>query len=175
MFYNKAMATFPTAIASFTDPSSSNFLSSPPHATQHANENDEIVAIETKIGINNSADTNSLDYKVNHITAKYLFYIAGSPSIANDLSINPTVPVAQICSTLSAYCKTAPTGSALILEIYNVTQAKIVATLTINAGSQTASTTSMSNASLNAGDVLRIDITQIGSTIAGSGITAVLF
>src|ERR1035437_7524180 len=44
------MANFPTSIISFTDPSSANFLNNPAHSTQHANENDEIVSIETKVG-----------------------------------------------------------------------------------------------------------------------------
>lgn len=44
------MASFPVTIASFSNPTSANFLNSPAHHTQHSNENDEIVAVETKIG-----------------------------------------------------------------------------------------------------------------------------
>lgn len=59
---------FPSGIDSFVDPNATDPLSNPPHHTQHGNANDALVAIETKVGINGSADTNSLDYKITHIT-----------------------------------------------------------------------------------------------------------
>lgn len=43
-------ASYPSSIKSFTNPVSGNTLNSPPHATQHADENDEIVAIQTELG-----------------------------------------------------------------------------------------------------------------------------
>jgi hypothetical protein len=62
------MATsYPSAIDTLVNPSSSNPLSSPSHSEQHTNANDAIEALETKIGINNSSDTNSIDYKVNSL------------------------------------------------------------------------------------------------------------
>lgn len=62
------MATsYPSAIDTLVNPSSSNPLSSPSHSEQHSNANDAIEALETKIGINNSSDTNSIDYKVNSL------------------------------------------------------------------------------------------------------------
>lgn len=45
------MATYPAAVISFTDPTSTNKLNSPSHSTQHANANGEIEAIETELGI----------------------------------------------------------------------------------------------------------------------------
>src|ERR1035437_8053296 len=42
--------SFPTSIDSLTDPISTNPMTSPDHAGQHANANDAIVAIETAIG-----------------------------------------------------------------------------------------------------------------------------
>lgn len=45
-------AQYPGALKSFSNPLSSDNLNSPPHATQHADANDEIVAIETELGIN---------------------------------------------------------------------------------------------------------------------------
>jgi hypothetical protein len=61
------MATFPTAIPSYTNPTSTDYLSSPAHATQHSGANDEIVALATKVGITSSTDTNSLDFKVSYL------------------------------------------------------------------------------------------------------------
>lgn len=48
------MATFPTALPSYSDPTSTNFLNNPPHATQHAANNDDTVAIATKLGTGSS-------------------------------------------------------------------------------------------------------------------------
>jgi hypothetical protein len=62
------MATaYPTALDSFTNPTENDNLDTTgvEHHEQHANANDAIEALETKVGINNSADTNSLDYKSN--------------------------------------------------------------------------------------------------------------
>jgi hypothetical protein len=59
------MATsFPAAIDTFTNPTSTDFLdtSTVLHDVQHANENDAIAAIQTKIGATNSTNITSLDY-----------------------------------------------------------------------------------------------------------------
>lgn len=55
---------FPTALDSFTNPTAANHLDDVPvlHSTQHANTNDSILALETKLGINFSVVANSLDF-----------------------------------------------------------------------------------------------------------------
>ena len=59
------MATgFPTSLDALTNPVSTDALNSPDHAGQHANANDAIEALQAKVGVNSSADANSLDYKV---------------------------------------------------------------------------------------------------------------
>jgi len=45
------MATYPAAVVSLTNPTSSSKLNSPPHSTQHINANAEIEAIETELGV----------------------------------------------------------------------------------------------------------------------------
>ena len=60
------MATnFPTSLDALTNPTSSDSLSSPSHSAQHANVNDAVEALQAKVGVNGSAVTSSLDYKVN--------------------------------------------------------------------------------------------------------------
>lgn len=60
------MATnFPTSLDSLTNPQSTDELTNPSHADQHANANDAIEALQAKVGVNGSAVTTSLDYKVN--------------------------------------------------------------------------------------------------------------
>lgn len=59
------MATnFPVSLDSLTNPTSGNTLNSPSHSSQHANSNDAIEALEAKVGVDNSAVSTSLDYKV---------------------------------------------------------------------------------------------------------------
>lgn len=59
------MATsFPTSLDSLTNPQGTDSLSSPSHAGQHTDANDAIEALQTKVGVNGSAVTTTLDYKV---------------------------------------------------------------------------------------------------------------
>lgn len=67
------MATnFPTSLDTLTNPTSSNKLSDVGvlHTDQHANANDAIEALQAKVGINGSAVTSSLDYKVTNAAPK---------------------------------------------------------------------------------------------------------
>ena len=62
------MATnFPTSLDALTNPTSADSLNSPDHAGQHANANDSIEALEAKVGINSSAVTTSLDYRLAQV------------------------------------------------------------------------------------------------------------
>ena len=57
-------SNFPQNIDTIINPNSTDPLSSPSHSEQHVIANTAIEALETKVGINNSTDPNSLDYKV---------------------------------------------------------------------------------------------------------------
>lgn len=70
--------SYPTSLDAFTNPTSSDPPNSPSHAGQHADENDAIEALEAKVGIDGSADTASLDYRVAQLEA------AGGGSVAPD-------------------------------------------------------------------------------------------
>ena len=64
------MATgFPTSLDALTNPTSTDSLTSPSHAGQHADANDAIEALQVKVGVNGSAVTTSLDYKVSNPTS----------------------------------------------------------------------------------------------------------
>jgi microcystin-dependent protein len=58
--------SFPSGLDALTNPTSGNTLASPDHAGQHADANDAIEALEAKVGVNGSAVTTSLDYKVSY-------------------------------------------------------------------------------------------------------------
>ena len=46
--------TYPTSLDTFTNPLSTDLLTSPDHATQHANINDAVEALEAKVAIGNT-------------------------------------------------------------------------------------------------------------------------
>jgi hypothetical protein len=62
------MATnFPTSLDNLTNPASTDPTDAPSHSQQHADANDAIEALETKVGVNNSSNTSSLDYRVRQL------------------------------------------------------------------------------------------------------------
>ena len=67
------MATnFPTSLDVLINPQPNDSVELVPHAAQHANANDAIEALESKVGSNNSTDPNSLDYKVKTLETNIL-------------------------------------------------------------------------------------------------------
>ncbi len=65
------MATnFPSSLDTLTNPNATDALSNPSHSQQHANLNDAVEAIQTKIGVDGSVDTNSIQYKIASIIAQ---------------------------------------------------------------------------------------------------------
>lgn len=65
------MATsYPEAKDTLTNPVAGDSLSSPSHSQQHANANDAIEALQTKVGIDGSEDINSIDYKLSTLESQ---------------------------------------------------------------------------------------------------------
>jgi hypothetical protein len=65
------MATnFPASLDTLTNPSATDTLDSPPHDEQHADANDAIEALQAKVGVDSSAVTSSLDYKVANLESR---------------------------------------------------------------------------------------------------------
>jgi len=64
-------SSFPSSLDAFTNPSSTDAMDSVsvPHATQHADLNDAVVALEAKVGADSSAVTSSHDYKIAQLEA----------------------------------------------------------------------------------------------------------
>jgi len=61
--------TYPTTIDNITNPTSTDTMASPSHSGQHSDINDAVEALETKVGVNSSADTDSLDYKLSNASS----------------------------------------------------------------------------------------------------------
>lgn len=109
-------------------------------------------------------------------STKFLFYYPGIAAVVNDVSIDiPGAPQAQTVTTISAYAKTGPVGAALTVRVFNVTQGVAIASVNIADGAQSGLSTTMTNPSINGGDLLRLDITGIGSGTPGSNISVLLY
>lgn len=81
------MATnFPDSLDSLSNPASSDQLIG--HAQQHANANDAIEALQAKVGIDDSADTNSLDYRISQLEGGGQLGVELGLSGNNDLTVN---------------------------------------------------------------------------------------
>jgi hypothetical protein len=81
---------FPTSLDALTNPVAGDSLSSPSHAGQHANANDAIEALEAKVGVNSSAVTTSLDYKVTQLETNGVT-LTGTQTLTNKTLTNPVV------------------------------------------------------------------------------------
>lgn len=95
------------------------------------------------------------------------------------------VPIRSTRTITEAYAivKTAPTGADILIDIdkssdgstwtsiWNTNQAN---RLTIAASSKSGSQTSFDTTSLSSGDLLRIAVDQVGSTIPGADLTVVI-
>lgn len=76
--------TYPTSKDAFTNPSAASAMTSPSHSAQHANENDAILALETKVGITGDSTTSSHDYKLSGVTGSdKAASLAGTENLTN--------------------------------------------------------------------------------------------
>lgn len=142
----------------------------------NANIKSSAAIVESKIAFDTSAghSHDGVDSKLIQVNRGFGFFYSGTPTVADDISWNPIAPQAVTAVKTWAKCKVAPTGAALIARIYNITQAAVVGTVTIADGATTGNSTTYTTPAVAAGDVLRMDITQIGSTVAGADITIIL-
>ena len=65
------MATlFPTSLDTLVNPVSGDNVNSPSHAAQHANANDAIEALEAVVGITNSTNVQSHEYRISEVATE---------------------------------------------------------------------------------------------------------
>lgn len=116
------MATnFPSGLDSFTNPSATDSMDSVsvPHASQHANLNDAVEALEAKVGVDGSAVTSSLDYKVSALPVGVIEYATNGTngtmtgSEAATITASSFTPVAGRLYRLTYYepAAQAPAGA----------------------------------------------------------------
>jgi hypothetical protein len=94
------MATnFPTSLDSLTNPTGASSLTSPDHAGQHADINDAVEALEAKVGVNGSAVTSSLEYKITNGITSGLNVSSGDlyvNGLTGRVGISTIVPTASL-------------------------------------------------------------------------------
>jgi len=73
--------SFPVSLDELINPQASDSVQSPSHSEQHADANDAIEALQQKVGVDNSTDVTSLDYKIRQIDPNN-FDPAGSAAAA---------------------------------------------------------------------------------------------
>ncbi len=104
--------TYPTSLDTFTNPLSTDLLTSPGHALQHANINDAVEALETKVAIGNTVlgtytaytptfpggftlgngTTTAAYCRVNNFVHYYAQIVLGSTSLVTG-AVSVSVPV----------------------------------------------------------------------------------
>lgn len=84
--------SYPTSLDVLTNPTSGDKTNSPSHADQHANANDAIEALQTKVGINGSAVTTTHDYKLSGVGASdKAVSLTGTEVLTNKTLTAPTI------------------------------------------------------------------------------------
>lgn len=139
----------------------------------NANIKSSAAIVESKIAFNTSTGHSHNGTDSKSIPRAIGFFSADTQSVADDISWNPIIPQAMTATKIYAYARTAPTGANLIMRI-SKSDGTVVGSVTIAAGDTTGSSTTFTTPSLADGDVLRLDCTQIGSTVAGSNISIIL-
>lgn len=104
-----------------------------------------------------------------------MWYFDGTQAVATSKGPQITMPFGLIVESISLSAKGAPTGAALIMDI-NKDGVSIFSTRPqIDAGAVTGGGTAVfSTTVIPVNSVLTLDVDQIGSTFAGSGITVML-
>lgn len=131
------MTNFPTTLDQFNNPTSSTKTNAAgfDHAEQHTNANDAIEALQAKIGIDQSNDVDSIDYKIRRLFSRRLtneifgvgdgiitqfqlvFAPIGDALILVDGSASPASVVENSPGVFSVVFSTPPTGKLSIVTI----------------------------------------------------------
>jgi hypothetical protein len=132
--------SFPASLDALANPTAIDPLNSPsvPHAAQHANANDAIEALQNKVGIDNSSDVNSLDYKVRVLPEQSdigtapnqipLNQYLGTLAYMDSLSVNLESGTGLLLGKVNALCKGTVTNSdevktaKIIVDLHDLVQ-----------------------------------------------------
>lgn len=134
--------------------------------------------VESKIAFNTSTGHSHDGVDSKAIPKGMVFTVTGT--LTTGTSVSPLLVATGTLTITKVYVnvKTAPTGASLIIDInkngtsiWNSTQANRG---TITAGNTSGTQTSFDTVSLSDGDVITLDIDQVGSTVAGADLTVTI-
>lgn len=158
------MATnFPTSLDTLTNPTATDKVSTVDHASQHANANDAIEALQAKVGINSSTVTSSFDYKLTQVTgADYAVGLAKTQTLTNKTLTSPTISGANISSSVM----TANTNNVLASSLKSATTSIDIASSSAPTNGQTLIATSTTSATW------QTPSTSVANTLTATLLTA---
>lgn len=97
---------------------------------------------------------------------------SGTAAVATDVFVPGLLIVeAGVITRLGVSVRTAPTGAGLIVSFYHLRTATTIGTATV-AASSTSGSADVTPFAVLEGDLIRTDITQVGSTVAGADVVA---
>jgi len=97
---NLGATAFPTSIDTLTNPTATDRTNVVSHADQHANANDAIEAIQTKVGVDGSGVTSTLSYKLSGVTGSdKAVSLTGSETLTNKVITAPTITNGTLSTT----------------------------------------------------------------------------
>ena len=174
------MATFPSAVISLTNPSSTDKLNSPDHATQHSNANDEIEAIETELGVDPAGSHSTVVARLNKVdTWSNVIY---HTVVCTSTVITTAFWRAPYACSLSGYVQATAISTATTQHVYVAhTSAGDNALAVLGATLGAVGTvglpvvfTASATATCTAGEVMRFVVAGSTATAQTFGITLVL-
>jgi len=97
--------TFPTTLDQLLNPAATDSIELVSHSAQHSNANDAIGALEAKLGVDNSTNPATIDYKVRDLISKIYTNEMAQDTIATALAAgthgNITVAYDDVANSLS--------------------------------------------------------------------------
>jgi hypothetical protein len=165
-------SSFPTSLDSFTNPSSTDAMDSVsvPHATQHADLNDAVEALEAKVGADSSAVTSSHDYKIAQLEADVAGFTSGKilqVVRATDSTLRTTTSATSVDANISVtITPTAATSDILLMwtgvaQNYGGTPASMVLQITDS-----------SNTAISGAESMKSEISGGGTSYWGFNVIA---
>lgn len=152
---------FPGSLDAFTNPSATDAMDSVtvPHATQHADLNDAVEALQAKVGVDGSAVNSSLDYKV----ANRGLVLVNSVTIGTAVSSVSTGNV--FSSTYDDYRivinTTCSSAATFLASIGSATTGYYTSHLTVN-----STGTVIGNSFTNDNEIEEVSVASTGGTFA---------
>jgi hypothetical protein len=106
---------FPTTIDSFANPTSGQTLAQAGHASLHSGINNDVTAIETKVGVDGSAVTTTHDYKLSGVTGSdKAVSKTGVETLTNKTLTAPTITGGTITGITDLAVADGGTGASTV-------------------------------------------------------------